>query len=307
MTHYLLIGVNGQLGWELHRTLATLGEVSAADYPEFDLTQTEQVRDYIRQLRPQVIVNAAAYTAVDQAETDTAAAEAINQTAPGVLAELAVELKAALLHYSTDYVFDGAKGAAGGIPAAAYTEQDEPNPLNAYGRTKLGGEQAIRAACSASRSNAYLILRTSWVYSTRRGSFVTKVLEWARRNPELRIVSDQVGSPTWARMLAQATAHLLASAGSHPVPWLAERSGLYHLAGSGCTSRLDWAKAVLALDPQPGEQVARQLLPARTADFPTPARRPLFSALDNSLFTSTFGFDLPPWQHALRLCMENKV
>ncbi|HEY5669624.1 MAG TPA: dTDP-4-dehydrorhamnose reductase [Anaerolineales bacterium] len=288
----LLLGKNGQLGWELQRTLATLGEVIAVDYPEIDLAQEGAAQKAVRQARPQLIVNASAYTAVDQAESEEELAYAVNARAPGVLAEQAVDLGAALIHYSTDYVFDGSKGSP-------YIESDTPNPLNVYGRSKLAGEQAIEHI-----GGAYLILRTSWVYSLRRDSFVTKVLQWSRKQPSLRIVDDQVSNPTWARMLAETTAQLIAKAGGDPSGWLGERRGLYHLAGNGYASRLEWAQAILSHDPHKEEQVTREILPAHTADFPTLAQRPLFSALNCDKFAHTFGLCLPGWEDALRMAME---
>ena len=288
----LLLGKNGQLGWELQRTLATLGEVIAVDYPEIDLAQEGAAQKTVRQARPQLIVNASAYTAVDQAESEEELAYAVNARAPGVLAEQAVDLGAALIHYSTDYVFDGSKGSP-------YIESDTPNPLNVYGRSKLAGEQAIEHI-----GGAHLILRTSWVYSLRRDSFVTKVLQWSRKQPSLRIVDDQVSNPTWARMLAETTAQLIAKAGGDPSGWLGERRGLYHLAGNGFASRLEWAQAILSHDPHKEEQVTREILPAHTADFPTLAQRPLFSALNCDKFAHTFGLCLPGWEHALRMAME---
>ena len=199
--------------------------------------------------------------------------------------------KAVLVHYSTDYVFDGGK-------TDPYIETDMPNPLNHYGRSKLEGERLVQAA-----GGAFLILRTSWVYSLRKGGFVNKVLEWARQQEKLRIVDDQVASPTWARALAQATAQLLAQ-GIHDLPgYLAGKAGLYHLAGNGFTSRYEWANRILELDPRREEQTIRTLLPAATADFPTDAQRPLFSALNCDLFTKTFGFQLPAWEEALGLAM----
>lgn len=288
----LLLGKNGQLGWELQRTLATLGEVIAVDYPEIDLAQEGAAQKAVRQARPQLIVNASAYTAVDQAESEEELAYAVNARAPGVLAEQAVDLGAALIHYSTDYVFDGSKGSP-------YIESDTPNPLNVYGRSKLAGEQAIEHI-----GGAYLILRTSWVYSLRRDSFVTKVLQWSRKQPSLRIVDDQVSNPTWARMLAETTAQLIAKAGGDPSGWLGERRGLYHLAGNGYASRLEWAQAILSHDPHKEEQVTREILPANTADFPTPALRPLFSALNCDKFAHTFELRLPGWEDALRMAME---
>jgi dTDP-4-dehydrorhamnose reductase len=289
----LLIGNTGQLGWELERTLAPLGELNACDYPQIDLADSSSLRQFIRACQPDVLVNAAAYTAVDKAEIEPDAAQAINAAAPGVLAEEARQIKAAFIHFSTDYVFDGEKGSP-------YLETDSPNPLNVYGRTKLAGEQAVRQAGAA-----YLILRTSWVYSLRRESFVIKVLAWARKQSSLRLVSDQVSSPTWSHMLAKATSQLISSAKSDLYGWFTEHQGMYHLAGSGYCSRYEWGQEILKYDPQPGEQVAREILPALTAEFPTPARRPLFSALNCDHFYEEFGFRLPDWRFALKLAMES--
>jgi len=289
----LLLGKFGQLGWELHRALSPLGEVIALDYPEIDLSQPDQIRPLVRQAQPAVIVNATAYTAVDRAESEPELTRAINALAPGILAEEARTLGAALVHFSTDYVFDGATNSP-------YIETDQPNPLGMYGQSKLEGERAIEAT-----GGAYLILRTSWVYSLRRDSFVTKVLKWSRQQETLLVVSDQVSNPTWARLLAEITAQLLAKARDDSTGWLGERCGLYHLAGNGYGSRYDWAHAILRYDPKPEEQVTRQLLPALTADFPTPARRPLFSALNCNLFSETFGLRLPDWKDALHMAMES--
>jgi dTDP-4-dehydrorhamnose reductase len=287
----LLFGKNGQLGWELCQTLAPLGEVLAYDYPEVDLSVEESLVQMVRRLRPEVIINAAAYTAVDRAESEVERAFAVNARAPGLMAQEAQALGAALVHYSTDYVFDGRKGSP-------YIETDLPDPLGVYGRSKLEGERAVEQGC-----RAYLTLRTSCVYSLRGDSFVAKVLQWSRQQPTLRVVDDQIGSPTWAHTLADATAQLLAKGGKDIVGWLGERGGLYHLAGDGFASRFEWAQAVLRYDPHREEQVTRQILPARTADFPTPAQRPLFSALDCTKFGDTFGFRLPAWEGALRLAM----
>ncbi|HJW89635.1 MAG TPA: dTDP-4-dehydrorhamnose reductase [Anaerolineales bacterium] len=289
----LLLGKVGQLGWELQRALATLGQVQALDYPEINLVDSESLRPLIRAVRPQVIVNATAYTAVDRAEAEPQLAMAINARAPGVMAEEAAQVGAALLHFSTDYVFDGAKGSD-------YIEADRSNPLGVYGRSKLAGEQTIQDV-----GGVYLILRTSWVYSLRRDSFVNKVLEWSRSQPTLRIVSDQVSNPTWCRLLAEACGQLLALAGADPMTWLGERHGLYHLAGSGKASRLEWARAILANDPRREEQVVKELLPAKTSDFPTPAQRPLHSALNCDRFERTFNLRLPDWEDALRLAMAS--
>jgi dTDP-4-dehydrorhamnose reductase len=291
----LLLGKNGQLGWELHRTLSPLGEVVALDFPEIDLSSPEDIRPRVYDLKPQVIVNAAAYTTVDRAETEPGISQAVNGLAPGILAELASKLGAALIHYSTDYVFDGAKG----FP---YVETDAPNPLNVYGRSKLAGEQAVRQV-----NGSYLILRTSWVYSLRCESFVTKVLQWARQHQTLHIVEDQVGSPTWSRMLAEVTAQLLVNAlgSGNPAAWIGARKGIYHLAGDGAASRLQWARAILRLDPDPTKQIAQEVLPASTADFHTPAVRPLYSALNCERFKNTFGLRLPDWATCLQLAMQN--
>jgi dTDP-4-dehydrorhamnose reductase len=290
----LLLGCTGQLGWELERTLACLGEVTALDYPTVDLLDEAGIRKTVRGAIPQVIVNATGYTAVDKAESEPDIAALINTRAPAILAEEAHALGAALIHYSTDYVFDGLKGSP-------YVEADTPHPLGVYAYTKLEGEQAVQQT-----GGAFLILRLSWMYSLRRDSFVTKVLGWSRQQPVLHMVTDQIGNPIWARTAAEATAQLLAMGSKNIVPWLAERSGLYHFTGPDHASRYEWAQAILQLDPQPREQVTEQVLPALTAEFPTPARRPLFSALDSRKFTETFGLHLPPWETALRLAMVRK-
>jgi dTDP-4-dehydrorhamnose reductase len=285
----LIFGKNGQWGWEAERALAPLGEVIALDYPEVDFTRPETLRPLVLELKPQVIYNAAAYTAVDKAENDIERARLINAVAPGVLAEAARSVSAVMVHTSTDYVFNGKKGSP-------YLEDDEPDPINVYGQTKLEGEQAVSQV-----GGAYLTLRTSMVYSSRRDSFVTKVWQWARAQPTLKIVDDQIGNPTWARMLAEITGHLLAKGGDEIYDWVTERNGLYHLAGSGFASRFEWALEILKNDPKPEEQLVVHVLAARTSEFPTPAERPAFSALNCDKFEHTFGLKLPTWQAALRL------
>jgi dTDP-4-dehydrorhamnose reductase len=224
---------------------------------------------------------------VDHAESEADKAFEVNGEIPGLFAEEAEKLNSFLIHYSTDYVFDGTKGTP-------YIEGDRTNPLGMYGKSKLAGEEAIKAG------NAnYLILRTSWVYSRNRNSFVTKVLEWARKQERLSIVSDQVSNPTWARTLADVTAQLLGKG----LDCLIERRGLYHVAGDGYASRLEWAKKIVELDPNKQEQKVREIVPALTSDFPTPAQRPLFSALDCSWFQSTFDIILPKWEDALQRAM----
>ena len=287
----LLFGRNGQVGWELQRTLAPLGGVEALDQPELDLADTLSLEKTILEARPNLIVNAAAYTAVDRAEQEQQAAWAVNAAAPGVMAETAKRIGAGLVHFSTDFVFDGNKGKP-------YTENDPPQPLNQYGRSKLAGEEAVKQA-----GEAYLILRTSWVYSLRGDNFVAKVLAWSRKHTALRIVADQTGSPTWARMLAETVAILLGRSGPDPVSYLKEVQGLYHLAGAGQATRFEWAQEILRLDPGIGQQVTRRLEPARSDEFPAPAARPAFSALDCSQFTRTFGLKLPPWKETLALAL----
>jgi dTDP-4-dehydrorhamnose reductase len=284
MQRILLIGKNGQLGWELRRTLAPLGDVTALDYPEIDLAEPESLRQVIRGIAPNLIVNAAAYTNVDKAETERELAFKINSTAPGVMAEEARLLRAGFIHYSTDFVFDG-------IKANSYIETDAPLPLNVYGASKLEGENAVKRA-----GGAALIFRTSWVYSMRQGGFVTKVLEWASKQGSLRIVDDQFGSPTSARMLAEVSAQVIAQGRGDMLGYLAEKAGLYHLAGSGSCSRYDWAREIVKLA---GLDVTVE--PAKTVDFPSPAIRPLHPILDCAKFTTAFNLALPGWRDALAL------
>lgn len=287
----VLLGKNGQLGWEFQRTLPILGEVISLDRAELDLCDLGAVQNILNELRPDLIVNASAYTDVDLAEKENDRNMKINAVAPGLMAEMASKLRAVLIHYSTDYVFDGRKNAL-------YTERDRTHPLNMYGKSKLAGEENIKQA-----GDAYLILRTSWVYSLRGNTFVNKVLRWSRQNKTLKIVSDQVSSPTWARSLAEITNVVLAQNKKDLYENIRERHGIYHVAGSGYTSRYEWAKQILANDPEPSEQTLQTLEPALSEDFPTPAVRPLFSALDCTRFEKTFGLQLPAWEQTLKLAM----
>ena len=264
----LQIGTIGQVGWELLRTCAPLGEVVALDYPDVDLSDYAGLRKLVNEIKPNIILNAAAYTNVDKAESEPEVARAINAIGPGVLAEEAKKINAVLVHYSTDYVFDGTKGSP-------YVETDATNPLNVYGQTKLEGEQAIAAS-----GCAHFILRTSWVYSMRAGGFVSKVLQWARTQEVMRVVDDQVSSPTSARMLAEITALILAQGRDDVVGYLQEKGGLYHCAGGGSCSRYEWAKAILDLDPHKEEQIVKPVLPTKSSDFPTPAKRPITSIMN---------------------------
>lgn len=284
----LLFGAMGQLGTELQVSLSSLGEVAPYDIHNLNLEKTQDVRETIRVVQPDVIVNASAYTAVDQAENEPEKAFKVNAAVPALFAEEAARLNAFLIHYSTDYVFDGSKGTP-------YVETDATRPLGVYGKSKLAGEEAVQEGKAR-----YLILRTSWVYSRNRSSFVTKVLEWARRQEVISVVSDQVSNPTRARTLAWVTARLLEKG----VDCLREHSALYHVAGIGYASRLEWARKIIELDPNKQEQKVREIRPALTSDFPTPAQRPLFSALDCSLFQTTFEISLPRWEDDLLLAMS---
>ena len=288
----LLLGANGQVGWELRRTLASLGPVVACGRAECDLRDGAALQAAVREHQPDLIVNAAAYNAVDRAEKDSEAAFAVNATAPGLLASAAREHGAAFIHYSTDFVFDGEK-------IEGYREDDSTGPLSIYGHSKLAGETAVLEA-----GGAALVLRTSWVYSTRRPSFVTKVQSWARKFPELRIVNDQTGSPTWSRMLAEITSQIAAQSASDLAGYLSERAGIYHLGGSGACSRFEWAEAILDLDPNQESIQAQRILPATSDEFPTPATRPVNSVLINDKFASTFNLQLPPWREALAMALS---
>lgn len=287
----ILFGRNGQLGSELQRVLAPLGDVAAVDYQEIDLQNDSAVEEFIRSQSPSVIVNASAYTAVDRAEQEQELAFQVNGRAPELMAKLALELKAAFIHVSTDYVFDGMLGRP-------YMETDRPNPLNIYGKSKLAGEQSVQRV-----GGAYLIFRTSWVYSMTGNSFVNKILEWARKNPNLRVVDDQVGNPTWARSLAEMMGQLLEKADDSPFDYFEKYAGVYHLAGRGYVSRFDMAKEIIRLASIREPGLISSLQTARTSEFPAPAERPLFSALDCAHFESTFGLRLPEWQSALEHAM----
>lgn len=291
MKKILQIGTNGQVGWELLRSCSPLGELIGLDYPAVDLSDSAGLRELVKNTKPDIIINAAAYTNVDKAEIEPELARSINAIGPGVLAEEAKKINAVFVHYSTDYVFDGTKGSP-------YIETDVTNPLNVYGKTKLEGEQAIQAA-----GGAYLILRTSWVYSMRQGGFVTKVLQWAREQEVLRVVDDQISGPTSARLLAEVTALILARAGEDPYRWFGERAGIYHCAGDGACSRYEWAQKILELDPNKDKQKVKRLERAKSSEFPTPATRPMVSVLSNDKLEQVFGLRMPRWQEGLQLAI----
>jgi dTDP-4-dehydrorhamnose reductase len=282
----LVFGRVGQVGWELRHKLACLGQVSSVDFPEIDFSKPDTIRDAVRAAEPTVIVNAAAYTAVDKAETSPEPAWAINATGPGVIAEEAKRLGALMVHYSTDYVYDGSK-------QGPWVETDKPNPLSVYGKTKLAGDEAIAAA-----GGDYVILRTSWVYGARGGNFLLTMLRLARERPELRIVDDQTGSPTTSECIAQATADILSQVIA-PGGGLAGRGGVYHLTSSGATTWFGFAKAFLSK-----QAVCPKLTPIPTSEYPLPAQRPVNSVLSCDRIAETFGVRMPSWELALDLVLE---
>jgi dTDP-4-dehydrorhamnose reductase len=283
----LIFGRIGQVGWELRHKLACLGEVSNMDYPEIDFSKPDTIREAVRAAEPSVIVNAAAYTAVDKAEAAPEPAWAINAAGPGVIAEEAKRLGALMVHYSTDYVYDGSR-------QGAWVETDKPNPLNVYGQTKLAGDEAIQAV-----GGDYLILRTSWVYGARGANFLLTMLRLAKERPELRIVDDQTGSPTSSECIALATADILAQVVSPAGGGLAGRSGVYHLTNSGETTWFGFAQAFLSK-----QEVCPKLTPIPASAYPLPAIRPVNSVLSCQRVAETFGVRMPSWELALDLVLE---
>ena len=306
----LLTGRTGQVGSELLCLLPEIGEVVAPDRHELDLLNADSVRRTVSEIRPDLIVNAAAFTAVDAAETQEAEAHAINSVAPGVLAEEAKKICAAVVHYSTDYVFDGSK-------RTPYEEADTAVPMNVYGKTKLAGEQAVLGT-----GVPHLIFRTAWVYSTGGRNFLRTILRMATEKEELRVVCDQFGTPTWSRDIAEATVKILAqltSQGSSAANSFSRVSGIYHLTAAGETTWFDFAHAILEeaahLSPTvewfdkatPGRSIiTKQIIPITTPEYPTPAARPAFSVLSNSHLTRTFGVELSHWRAQLHLMFESE-
>lgn len=292
----LLTGGTGQVGWQLQRTLATLGRVEAPSRLDLDLADPDAIASAMRSSSPDVVVNAAAHTAVDRAEEERDAAGAVNARAPAILAEEAARAGAVLVHFSTDYVFDGTK-------PGPYDEEDAPAPINVYGRTKLEGEEAIRGSAAH-----HLILRTSWVYGLRRDSFVTTMLDLFRERKEVSVVDDQTGSPTWCRYLAEATAQILARHLDlgRDAP-LGGRSGTYHLAGSGRTTWHGLALAVrreLERRDADVELRVREIRPVPSSEFPRPAPRPRNSQLSSEKAREVLGIHEVPWERQLSLCLE---
>ncbi len=281
----LLTGGGGQVGHELARTLASLGEVRALDRAALDLADPAAIRDACRSLAPGLIVNAAAYTAVDRAETEPGLAEAVNGRAPGILAAEARRLDAVLVHYSTDYVFDGAS-------RRPYREEDPAAPLNAYGRSKLSGERAI-----AGSGCKHLVFRTSWVYGPRGRNFLATMLALAAVREEVRVVDDQRGAPTSSLFLAEATARALRA-----IPAAGVASGIYHLSAAGETTWAGFARAIFArAAARPGFRAPR-VVPIPSSEYPTPARRPRYSVLSHRKFAAAFGFAPGSWEAQLDAC-----
>ena len=289
LPHILLIGKIGQVGWELRRTLAPMARVTCVDFPEIDLTSSDSIRRWVREARPNIVINAAAYTAVDKAETELDKAMKINGVAPGILAEEAKKLGALLVHYSTDYIFDGTK-------TEPYVEPDAPNPLSAYGRTKLAGDEAVRAI-----GGAHLIFRLCWVYGARGQNFMLTMMRLAREREKLRVVGDQVGCPTWSRMIAETTTLALKQVVAAPDP--AAFTGTYHLASSGVTSWHGFADAIIKLMAAGGKKCT-QVEAITTAEYPTPTKRPAYSVLSCDKLERVFGLRLPHWEDSLKQVLE---
>ena len=279
----LLTGAGGQLGRELAAALPAVGDVVACDRSTLDLADAATIVKVVRDIAPRVIVNAGAYTAVDRAETERESAFAVNADAPGVLAEEARRTGALLIHYSTDYVFDGER-------TTPYDESASVHPINVYGDSKLAGERAIAASGAAA-----LTLRTSWVYGRHGQNFLVTMQKLAARQREVRVVADQSGVPNWSRSLAQATTRLIGQG----VERLVERAGLYHLSAEGATTWYAFAREILR------EQAQVHVTPITTAEYPTPARRPRYGVLDASRFARVFGFGMRDWQSVLHECLHS--
>jgi len=288
----LLTGASGQVGWELQRTLSTLGRVVAPTHAEFDLARPETLAGALRAIKPDLIVNPAAYTAVDKAETEQELAYAVNAEAPLALAKEAAKRGITLVHYSTDYVFDGTQ-------FGDYAEYDAPRPLGVYGASKQAGEELVQASGAD-----HLIFRTSWVYGLRGKNFLLTMQRLARERDKLAVVADQFGAPTWARSIAEASAQALAL-------WLSpgataddrqRMSGVYHMSCGGRVSWHGFAEAILQDMQNRGEKIP-ELKAITTTEYPTPAKRPANSVLSNEKLQQAFGIRMPDWQHALALCL----
>jgi len=289
----LLLGSNGQLGYEATRTLFCFGELVAVDYPDIDFTRPNDIVKLINEVKPDLIYNAVAYTDVDKAELEPEKAMLVNCHTPGEIAIYCKKFNIPLIHFSTDYVFDGEKGEL-------YTEEDIPNPINVYGKSKLSGEQAIlQSRCPG------IIFRTSWVYSMRTGGFVKKFIGWAQNNEVLKIVDDQIGNPTWARMLAILSSKMIGNLREETLDLFNQTGGIYHMAGGGHTSRFEWTKSILNYLSKDQSVIVKEILSAKSAEFPTRAPRPMFSALNCEKFEKTFSLKIPHWETSLQLMLES--
>jgi len=302
----LITGANGQIGWQLQRTLAPLGEVLALTRAEMDLSDADASAALVRKIQPDILLNAAAYTAVDKAETEPDLANTVNAITPGRIAQELAQTGALLVHYSTDYVFDGTK-------REPYTEEDAPNPLNVYGQSKLAGERAV-----AESGCKHVILRTSWIYDIRGRNFLRTVLRLGREKHELRMIDDQHGAPTWARAVAEATAAIVTQLLRPSLGQEVARSGIYHLSAAGSTTWAGFAKTILAYYEEllawpaefgefSGPLLAKTVVPIPSSAFKAAARRPLNSELCTAKIARDFGVSLPDWQHLLRLAMLETV
>ena len=291
MKKILIFGSSGQVGWELSRSLASVGQIIALDKMSADLTQPDKLRDVIYSINPDIIINAAAYTAVDKAESEPDCAMLVNGIAPGIMAEEAKRCGAIFVHYSTDYVFDGCS-------ERPYCEDDHANPLNVYGKTKRAGEIAIQAV-----GGRYLIFRTSWVYGMRGRNFLLTMLKLAKEKEELKIVMDQHGAPTWSRTIAEATKDILCRDQAS----LENKWGIYNLTASGNTSWHGFAKAIFALKQRLEGKDFRspQLIGIPASEFPSPAKRPQFSVLSHYKIREAFSVHLPNWETALEEAMSS--
>ena len=300
----LVIGRTGQVARDLQALLPSLGPVSCVGRPDIDLSRPDSIRELIRERRPDVLINAAAYTAVDRAESEPELAMKINAEAPGVMAEEAKRLGALLVSYSTDYVFDGTK-------TTPYTEADEPNPLNVYGASKLAGDRAIQAA-----GGSYLIFRTSWVYNSTGRNFLNTIIRLATEREEIRVVNDQIGAPTWSRDIARATAQVIkqwvkpasSGAGQKVADALSDRSGIYNLTAAGSVSWYGFAAAIvdeIGKQRSDSHGLAR-IIPITSSEYPTPAKRPLNSRLSGIKIHETFGISMPPWRESLAMVVNGR-
>jgi dTDP-4-dehydrorhamnose reductase len=289
----LLTGKNGQVGWELNQSLSRLGNVFAMNRNEMDLSRPETLGPIIQDIRPDIIINAAAYTAVDKAESEPELAMTINGIAPGVIAEEAQKIGAGMIHYSTDYIFDGKS-------TSPYNEEDLACPLNVYGQSKLAGEQAVTKV-----GTPHIIFRTSWVYSLRRSNFLLTVQKLSQDKKQIKIVNDQTGAPTWARAIAEGTVNILEQSlkSSNKKTSILSNSGVFHMSCGGETSWFSFANTILKFL---GLSAVTEVVPISTINYPTPADRPRYSSLSNQKLKQHFHYEMPHWQEALQECLNPK-